>query len=89
MNQPKPEELFEFPCTYTFKVIGPGDSSFDDRVFQAISRIMSISKDAVKCRPSSKGKYLSVSVMVYIYNYQQIIDTYAELRTLSDLKYMV
>lgn len=85
------QELIEFPCHFEFKAFGPGgeDSSFYGQVEAAVGRVVQVSRQAMKTRPSSAGKYQCVSVLVTLQNRAQMESIYAELRKIDDLKYLL
>jgi len=85
------QELIEFPCHFEFKAFGPGgeESLFYDQVEAAVSRVVQVSRQAMKTRPSSAGKYQCVSVLVTLQNRTQMESIYAELRKIDDLKYLL
>ena len=85
------EELLAFPCHFEFKAFGPGD---DDEIFlakvqNAISTVVPVSRQAMKSRPSSAGRYQCVSALVTLQNRTQLEAIYTALRTIDDLKYLL
>ncbi len=90
MSQPQgPEDLLEFPCHYQFKAVGSAGDTFYRAVVQAVQQHANVSTDAIKSRPSGKGTYQSVSVMVTLHNYQQLTKIYAEIRQVPELKMLL
>lgn len=92
MTQPEtPKDLLTFPCHFEFKAFGPGgdDSPFRDQVLKAVSTVVQVSRQSMKTRPSSGGKYQCVSVLVTLHNRNQLEAVYAELRKIDDLKYLL
>jgi len=85
------QELIEFPCHFEFKAFGPGgdDSRFDDQVLAAICTVVQASRQAMRIRPSSGGKYQCVSVLVTLQSRPQLEAVYAALRDIEDLKYIL
>ncbi|BCA79527.1 DUF493 domain-containing protein [Desulfuromonas sp. AOP6] len=85
------DSLIQFPCDYVFKAIGSegADGSFLRAVHRAVSDIVPVPLDALKCRPSSRGSYLAVSVLVRLHNMQQVHDIYAALRGVEGLKFLL
>lgn len=85
------QELVDFPCHFEFKAFGPGGeaSAFFDQVNAAVATVVPVSRQAMKSRPSSTGKYLCVSVLVSLQNRQQMEKIYAELRKIDSLKYLL
>jgi len=89
MKKTEPENLLEFPCQYQFKAVGLAGDRFRQAVINAVSKYAVVSQDAVLSRPSGKGNYQSVSILVTLYNYRQLTDIYAEMRLAPDLKMLL
>ena len=89
MQPNDPKDLLEFPCHYQFKAVGSGSEAFRHAIVAAVERHVPVSSHAVRCRPSGKGKYQSVSVLVTLHNYQQLVDIYAEMRQVDELKILL
>lgn len=73
--------LIEYPTVYTFKVMGKQEHGFREYVRQLFKRVMGIevSQDSISEQPSSRGKYLSVSVSVYLLSEDQRRAIYSQL----------
>ncbi|MGK2906085.1 MAG: YbeD family protein [Desulfuromonadales bacterium] len=86
-----PQELIKFPCHFEFKAFGPGldESRFFDKVLAAVSTVVQVSRQAMRTRPSSGGKYQCVTVLVTLQNRSQLEAVYAALRDIDDLKYLL
>ena len=65
------------------------ESRFDDQVLAAVSTVVQASRQAMRSRPSSGGKYQCVSVLVTLQNRPQLEAVYAALREIDDLKYLL
>lgn len=91
MNEqpPSSEDLFDFPCDHVFKAMGPNSDFFAHAVHRAVGEVLPVSQDAIKTRPSAKGNYISVSVVVRVHNFDQVTRIYAALRRIDDLKYLL
>ncbi len=78
-EQKKP--VIEYPTVYTFKVMGVQDEGFVEYVRTLFKRLMGseISPDSIREQPSSKGKYVSVSVTVYLLSEEHRRSIYAQL----------
>ena len=85
------QDLIEFPCHFEFKAFGPGgkDSRFDDQVLAVISTVVMASRQAMRTRFSSGGKYQCVSVLVTLQNRTQLETIYTALRQIDGLKYLL
>ena len=90
MNDTK-KELLDFPCHFEFKAFGPGapDSSFPEDVHKAVSGVVQVSRQAIKTRPSSSGKYQCVTVLVTLHNRTQLEAVYTAMRSIDGLKYLL
>lgn len=84
-------QLLEFPCDYQFKAFGPNDEddAFVLAVREAVSSVVPVSLDAVRTRISGRGTYLCATVIVRLYNVDQIKSIYASLRQIEGLKYLL
>jgi uncharacterized protein len=73
--------LIEYPSIYTFKVMGLQEHGFPEYVRQLFKRLMGteISPDSIREQPSSRGKYISVSVSVYLLSEEHRRAIYAQL----------
>ena len=89
MKQTDVETLLEFPCHYQFKAMGLAGESFKRAIVAAVNKYVTVPEDAVRCRLSGKGTYQSVSVLVTLYNYEQLTDIYAAMRQVDDLKMLL
>jgi putative lipoic acid-binding regulatory protein len=73
--------LIEYPAVYTFKVMGVQEHGFVEYVRTLFKRLMGteISPDSISEQPSSKGKYVSVSISVYLLSEEHRRAIYAQL----------
>lgn len=73
--------LIEYPSVYTFKVMGAQEHGFSEHVRLLFGRCMGseVSPDSISVQPSSKGKYISVNVTVYLLSEEHRRSIYAEL----------
>lgn len=73
--------LIEYPAVYTFKVMGLKEDNFAEYVRTLFKRLMGteVSPDSLREQPSSKGKYVSVSVSVYLLSEEHRRSIYAQL----------
>jgi hypothetical protein len=71
----------QFPCFYTFKIFGRRSDTFVERVREIIATTLgAVPLDAVKVRESSRGRYLSVTVLIRVDTRGQLERVYADLR---------
>lgn len=75
------KELISYPTVYAFKVMGRQEHGFAEYVRQVFRRLMGteVSPDSITVQPSSRGKYVSVTVSVYLLSEDQRRSIYAHL----------
>lgn len=73
--------LIDYPTVYSFKVMGRQEHGFREYVRQLFKRMMGteVSPDSISEQPSSRGKYLSVTVTVYLLSEEQRRAIYSQL----------
>ena len=70
----------EFPCQLPIKAMGPSASGLDEIVLTIVTRhVGEVQAEQVRVRPSSAGRYESVTVTVQIESREQMEKIYAEL----------
>lgn len=76
------KELIEVPCVYSFKVIGEAGSPFQSQIVSAAESKLGreLAEHEIEVRPSSKGKYLSVTLHLYMTTLDEIYEFYAVLK---------
>ncbi len=89
MEASDPRNLLEFPCHYQFKAMGLAGEEFKQAIVATIANHVTVTADAVKSRPSGKGTYQAVSVMVTLYNYEQLTAIYADINLVAGLKMLI
>ncbi len=89
MEASDPRNLLEFPCHYQFKAMGLAGEEFKQAIVETIANHVTVTADAVKSRPSGKGTYQAVSVMVTLYNYEQLTAIYADINLVAGLKMLI
>ncbi len=89
MTKTDPKDLLEFPCHYQFKAMGMAGDSFKKSVLAAVEKHASVSLDGVRYRPSGKGTYQAVSILVTLHTYEQLTAIYSELRKIDELKMLL
>ncbi len=59
------ETLLEFPCEFSIKTMGLATPEFDSLIVEIVRQhAPDLGEGAVRTRPSSGGKYLSVTVTI-------------------------
>ncbi|MCG8382099.1 MAG: DUF493 domain-containing protein [Gammaproteobacteria bacterium] len=74
------ETLLEFPCQFSIKAFGLGDQDFPYIVHSIVETFVEgLSREAVRSRPSRKGKYLAVTVTFTASSQHQLDNIYRAL----------
>ena len=74
------DELFNFPCDFPIKIMGRCDCELETLVVEIINK--HISEEAVNnvtARPSGKGNFISVTVVITANSREQLDNIYLEL----------
>ncbi|MDY2796847.1 DUF493 family protein YbeD [[Pasteurella] aerogenes] len=79
------KDLLEFPCSFTFKVVGLNRENLVEDVVEVISRYVR-GEYAPRQHISSKGTYNSVSVDIYAEDIEQIETLYKELAKIAGVR---
>ena len=73
-------ELLQFPCEFPIKVMGRDDEAFETAVMNIFDRHLEDVKAAsIRTRPSSSGKFLSITVTFTAESKAQLDALYTEL----------
>ncbi len=76
----KDESAIQFPCDFPIKAMGLASYDLEIIVFDIVSQhAPDTSKDAVKTRESSNGKYISITVTVNAQSQAQLDAIYQAL----------
>lgn len=74
------DELFNFPCDFPIKIMGRCDCDLETLVIEVINRhVSNLSENAVSVRPSKKGNFISVTVVINATSREQLDKIYLEL----------
>lgn len=82
------DELLDFPCSLSFKVMGVAHPELIPNVVSVIQQI-SPGDYAPVVTPSSKGTYHSLSIPVIVNSKEQIEDVYTSLNKLEHVRYIL
>lgn len=74
----KLNELLEFPCSFTYKVMGTAHPQLVDQVVEVVQR-HAPGDYLPDVKPSSKGNYHSVSITITATHIEQVETLYEEL----------
>jgi len=71
---------FEFPCAYPIKAMGHDDGMFHEVVLEIIRRHCDkVDETSLRTRASSRGKYVSVTVVIEAGSREQLDAIYDDL----------
>lgn len=77
----------EFPCRYPIKVMGHATEDFERDVFDTVKRhAPGVQEQHVSSRPSAKGNYLSVTIVIEATGQEQLEILFADLKRLTAVK---
>ena len=81
----------EFPCEFTFKIIGMAADDFADQVVKGIEAHRSQKVDVVRSevRPSKTNKYLSLTLTLRVADGQSIYDVYDACEKMPNIKFVI
>jgi len=82
------DELLEFPCILSFKVMGVADPQMMVDVLSVIQK-HAPGDYSPKVKPSSKGTYHSLSIPVTVTSKEHIETIYTELNNLELVRYIL
>lgn len=74
------DELFNFPCDFPIKIMGRTDCDLENLVVEVINRhVPDLNENAVSTRPSGKGNFISVTVVIKATSRGHLDNIYREL----------
>ncbi|MFY8272812.1 DUF493 family protein YbeD [Pseudoalteromonas sp. SSDWG2] len=82
------DEFLEFPCPFTFKVMGLANVQLTEQVL-TMMQTHAPGDYAPKTKPSSKGNYESVTLVATVTSKEHIEIIYTELGNLDDVRYVL
>jgi putative lipoic acid-binding regulatory protein len=84
------ESLLEFPCRFPIKAMGLDESEFEAHVLQIVSsHVDDIGPDDVSIRPSSKGKFLAITVTITATSQEHLDRVYRNLTASERILYVL
>ena len=75
----QPDEIMEFPCSFSIKAMGLTTPDFATTVEEIVGQHAPDSDKSVTTRPSKEGKYLSVTVTIEATSREQLEAIYHDL----------
>lgn len=72
-------ELVDFPCVFTFKVIGMAQGDFMGDIVDSVASALETDKKYLKTSYRDKGKYRSITLKAPVNTAEQIYSVYAAI----------
>lgn len=85
MQPTKLNELLEFPCSFTYKVMGDAKPSLVNEVIEVIQK-HAPGEYNPNVKPSAKGNYHSVSITITATHIEQVEALYKELAEIESVR---
>jgi putative lipoic acid-binding regulatory protein len=82
------DELLEFPCSLSFKVMGVAHPQLVPDVISTI-QLIAPGDYSPTVKPSSKGNYHSLAIPVIVHSKEHIEEIYTELNKLEHVRYIL
>lgn len=82
------KDLWKFPCNFSFKAMTLAIDGVEDNIVSAIQKHAPGNYTA-KIKPSAAGKYVSVTVKIYLTNKQQLEKIYKEVYAVEGVKMLL
>ena len=74
------DELFDFPCNFPIKIMGRCDCELEALVVDIVNKhIEEEASNNITARPSGKGNFISVTVIIKAHSREQLDNIYLEL----------
>lgn len=69
----------EFPCDYPIKAMGRADAGLKEKVSAIVAEHAALDPDQVRTRPSSAGRFESITITVRVESREQLETIYSRL----------
>ena len=83
--QQKLKDLLEFPCSFTFKVVGAARDGLVDDVVSEVQKVVKGDYNP-SLKESGKGTYHSVSITIQAENIEQVETLYTDLAKIEGVR---
>lgn len=81
--------VHDFPCRYTFKLIGASSPAMEHSVREAVGSLLPNEEPVIGRRASATGKYVSLTVDVLVPDVQTVLDLYERFRVIEGLTHLL
>lgn len=82
------DEYLEFPCQFTFKIMGLAQDELVDKINEVLQK-HAPADYSPKVKPSSKGTYNAVTVSVKVTSKEHIESIYTDLGAIDIVRYVL
>jgi uncharacterized protein len=82
------DTLLEFPCLFTFKIMGVATPEFMEQVLEVIQK-HAPGDYAPVIKPSSKGNYCALSIPVTVTSKEHIETIYSKVSELEHVRHIL
>ena len=83
------DELLEFPCIQTFKVMGVADPQLSEKVIEVVQQLAPGDYIEPAIKPSSKGKYHALSVPIKVQSKEHMEKVYTQLSAIDLVRVVI
>ncbi len=83
--QQKLKDLLEFPCSFTFKVVGAAREGLIDDIVSEVQKVVKGDYNP-SLKESGKGTYHSVSITIQAENIEQVETLYTDLAKIEGVR---
>ncbi|MCX7116570.1 MAG: DUF493 domain-containing protein [Legionellales bacterium] len=89
-NKPNQESLLKFPCDFHIKMIGKQSDVLVGEVLEIMRKHFPNTEEAhIHQRPSQKGRFLALSIKLYVLDQSTLDALYLELTKHPDMKWVL
>ncbi len=78
-----------FPCSYTFKLIGPAKADLESRALEIVEAEMPGTPPIVSTRESEHGKHLAVTLVLPMPDAESVAHLYRRFHAIDGLKMLL
>ncbi|RUO21197.1 hypothetical protein CWE08_06315 [Aliidiomarina iranensis] len=82
------DELLDFPCDFTFRVMGVASENLPDEIISVVQKYAP-GDYSPEIKPSSKGNYWSISVSVVVTSKHHVETLYRSLSDIEEVRYVL
>jgi putative lipoic acid-binding regulatory protein len=74
------KKIWNFPCDFPIKIVGKASPEFESFALSTVHKhFPDLKENAIQCRPSKDGTYLSITAIVLATSKEQLDELYREL----------